>query len=244
MPILVPRPRYQVPNQKMPGPPWVSYGHGGGKNTGHDRTRRHEEYLALTRPTLENYAARHGYELRIPVSDPAPERAHKQWSKVAFINQLLPTCDLLVWIDADAAITDDSIDIATVLPRRRFLGLVEHHYDGQDVPNTGVMVVRAGRRARLFFDEMWGMTQYLETGWHDNAAALEMFGYEFDPAATPMYCHPGRSTSWRRRVQFLGNEWNSIPQDMAPAPRIVHVTGAQSHEKRPELLRAALSWQT
>jgi hypothetical protein len=202
---------------------------------------RHEELLAVTRPSFERYAALHGYDLRIPETDPAPERKHKHWSKVAFINQLLPTCDLLVWIDADAAIVDPSVDIATALPRRRFLGLVEHHYDGQCVPNTGVMVVRSGRRGRRFFEEMWDMTQYLETRWHDNAAVLEMFGYEFDPEATPMYCRPGRSTPWLRRTQFLGNEWNSLPQDMAAAPRIFHVTGAYPFEERVERLRAALS---
>ena len=150
---------------------------------------RHEELLAVTLPSFERYAALHGYELRIPDRDPAPERNHKQWAKVAFINQLLPTCDFLLWIDADAAIVDCSMDIADALPRGRFLGLVEHHYDGQRVPNTGVMAVRSGRPARRFFEQMWNHTQYLETRWHDNAAALEMFGYEFDPEAKPMYCH-------------------------------------------------------
>ena len=155
---------------------------------------KHEEFLAVTRPSFERYAAIHGYELRMPEVDPAPERNHKQWAKVAFINQLLPTCDFLFWIDADAAIVDYSVDIAEELPRRQFLGVVEHRYDGQRVPNTGVMAVRSGRFARRFFHEMWDHTQYLETRWHDNAAALEMFGYEFDPEAKPMYCRPRRDT--------------------------------------------------
>jgi len=205
---------------------------------------RHEEFLEVTRPSFERYAALHGYDLRIPEDDPAPERRHKQWGKVAFINQLLPTCDLLVWIDADAAIVDPSVDIATTLPPRRFLGLVDHHYDGQCVPNTGVMVVRSGRRSRQFFEQMWGMTQYLETRWHDNAAALEMFGYEFDPDATPMRCQPGTTTPWLRRTQILGSEWNSVPQDLSTAPRILHFTGAYPFAERLERLRAAVSRQT
>jgi hypothetical protein len=202
---------------------------------------RCEELLAITRPSFERYASLHGYELCIPDADPAPERNHKQWAKVAFINQLLPTCDFLLWIDSDAAIVDCSIDIADSLPRRRFLGLVEHRYDGQRIPNTGVMAVRSGRSARRFFHEMWNHTQYLETRWHDNAAALEMFGYEFDPEATPMYCHPGNPTSWLRRTHFLGNEWNSLPQDMALMPNIVHVTGAFSFDERVKRLCGALA---
>lgn len=201
---------------------------------------RHEELLAVTRPSFERYAALHGYELRVPDCDPAPERKHKQWAKVAFINQLLPTCDFLFWIDSDAAIVDCSVDIADALPRNRFLGLVEHRYGGQRVPNTGVMAVRSDRYARRFFKEMWNYTQYLETRWHDNAAALEMLGYEFDPEAKPMYCHPVSSTSWLKRTQFLGHEWNSVPQDMAPAPRILHVTATYSFEERVERLRGNL----
>ncbi len=201
---------------------------------------KHQELLAITRPSFERYAALHGYELRIPDTDPAPERNHKQWAKVAFINQLLPTCDFLLWIDSDAAIVDCSIDIADVLPRRRFLGIVEHHYDGQRVPNTGVMAVRSGRPARRFFAEMWNHTQYLETRWHDNAAALKMFGYEFDPDAESMYCRPGTSTPWLRRTHFFGNEWNSLPQDMSLAPFIVHVTGTYPFEERVKRLCGAL----
>lgn len=201
---------------------------------------RHRELLEVTQPSFERYATIHGYELQIPEADPAPERRHKQWSKVAFINSLLPTCDLLFWIDADAAIVDPSVDIATALPRRRFLGLTEHRYDGQSVPNTGVMIVRGGSLGRQFFEEVWDHTEYLETRWHDNAAVLTMFGYAFDPEASPMYCRPGPVTPWRRRTYFLGNEWNSLPQDMAPSPRILHVTGSFAFEERLERLRGAL----
>jgi len=202
---------------------------------------RHEEFLKVTRPSFERYAALHGYELCVPEVDPAPGRRHKQWSKVAFINQLLPVCDLLFWIDCDAAIVDPSVDIATALPRSKFLGLVEHHYGGQSIPNTGVMVVRPGRRGRRFFRDMWGQTEFLETRWHDNAAALKLFGYSFDPEATPMYCRPGRATPWLRGTQFIEHGWNSVPQDMATAPHIIHATGAFSFEERLDRLRSALA---
>jgi hypothetical protein len=119
--------------------------------------------------------------------------------------------------------------------------MVEHHYSGQHVPNTGVMAIRSGKLARRFFDEMWDYTQYLETRWHDNAAALEMLGYEFDPEADPMYCHHTRTTQWLRHTEFLATEWNSVPQDMAASPRVVHVTGAFEFEERLERIRRAVS---
>jgi hypothetical protein len=202
---------------------------------------RHEELLHITRPSFERYAARHGYELCIPFDDPAPERAHKQWAKVALIRRLLPQCDTLVWVDSDAVVVDDSVDIAHAIGRspRRFLGLVEHRYDGQLVPNTGVMVIRSCRSSQRFFDAVWDKNQYLETRWHDNAAVLELMGYEFDPEASPMYCRPGRPTRWGRRVEFMDIEWNSVPCHMAASPRIFHVTGATPWEERRARLQVA-----
>jgi hypothetical protein len=102
-------------------------------------------------------------------------------------------------------------------------------------------VVRNGRRGRKFFQEIWDHTEFLETHWHDNAAVLKMFGYSFDPEASPMYCRPGRSTSWLRNSQFLDLEWNSLPQDMAASPRVLHVTGYFPFDERVERLRRAVS---
>jgi hypothetical protein len=202
-------------------------------------TGLHCDYLAATRPALEEYARKYDYELVVPEEDPAPERKNKQWSKIALIRTLLPDCDALVWIDSDAVIVDSSVDILSALSPRKSLGIVEHHYDGQLVPNTGVIVVRSGRIARQFFDEMWNMTKYLEHGWGDNAATLEMLGYRFDREAIPMVCQPERRTRWRRRVQFLDREWNSIPQDMSPHPHIVHITSSFSHQERLDRLQSA-----
>ena len=201
----------------------------------------HAAFLDVTLPSFERFAELHGYEVRIPEGDPAPERRHKHWAKIAFMNELLPQCDLLFWIDSDAAIVDPSVDIADALPRSKFLGLVEHHYLGQSVPNTGVMIVRGDRRGRRFFEEVWGHTEFLETRWHDNAAVLTMLGYSFDMDANPPPCGPGRTTRWLRRTQFLGNEWNSLPEDMAESPRILHVTGTYAFDDRLDRLRAALA---
>ena len=202
---------------------------------------RHRELLEITRPSFERYAGRHGYELAIPSVDPAPERTHKQWAKIALVRQLLAACDVLVWVDSDVVVVDHTADIADALDPspRRFLGLVEHHYDGQHVPNTGVMVIRSTRSSRRFFDLVWAKTQYLETRWHDNAAVLELLGYEFDPEASPMYCRPRQPTRWRRQTQFLDIAWNSVPCHMAAIPRIVHVTGATPWDERRELLLRA-----
>ncbi len=201
---------------------------------------KHRDLLALSGPTLEHFADRHGYELVIPTRDPAPERRHKQWAKVALVDEYLPACDLLCWIDADAAVVDHSKDLVDDLPDESFLGLVEHRYGSQAVPNTGVMVIRSCRSSRRFFEKVWSMTQFLETRWHDNAAVLELLGYRFDMESSPPRCGPGRSTRWLRNTFFLDREWNSIPEDTATRPRIVHATGSLAFEERFAWLAAAI----
>ena len=123
----------------------------------------HEEFLAITRPSYEGFAT--GTAMSCGRKRTTRRQTGKQdVEKIAYIRDLLPDCDELLWIDSDAAIVDMSGDIALDVPRRRFLSLVEHHYRGQHVPNTGVMFIRSGARADRFFREMWDMTDYLDHG--------------------------------------------------------------------------------
>ena len=63
---------------------------------------------------------------------------------------------------------------------------------------------------------------------------LSLLGYRMQPAVAPV-----RPSVWGLGVSLLDNEWNSIPDDPAPAPRIVHVPGICLDE-RARLLRAAV----
>ena len=200
---------------------------------------RHEELLEIALPSFEAYASRHGYEICLPEGDPAPDRSHKQWAKVAFLNQLLPECEMVVWVDSDAVIVDPTWDMADELPASASLGLVDHHYGGQSVPNTGVMAIRGGAWAEEFFAEVWACTQYLETPWYDNAAVLHLMGYRLDLEGDNRECLAGPPTRWSGGIHLMDLAWNSIPEDPAPEPRIVHVTTAHSWETRLEALRAA-----
>ena len=76
---------------------------------------RHQALLDVTLPSFERFAALHGYEVRYPDTDPAPERGEGPWGKIAFINTLLPTCDVLFWIDADDLSSQVTIGITCVL---------------------------------------------------------------------------------------------------------------------------------
>jgi hypothetical protein len=100
--------------------------------------------LDVSSETFRLYADRYGYELVLHHDQLEPTR-HPAWSKVCVILDALSRYELVFWVDADAAIVDASRDVADELAPRSLLGLVAHEYEGQQIPNCGVMVVRNDR---------------------------------------------------------------------------------------------------
>ena len=202
----------------------------------------HEALLEISRPTFAAYAQRHGYELI--TSTQGDPRRPPAWSKVPMLLEALASFELVVWIDADAVIVDGRDDIAAELERDRFLGLVRH--GEQAVPNTGVMVWRAGAPAVELLDRTWSARRFVHHPWWENAALLSALGYDLPSALEPRWrrlrrrrfrlAHPSPLLAG---VQFLPLEWNSVYLDRADEPRIVHCVGVPV-EQRARDMRAAL----
>lgn len=193
----------------------------------------HEELLALTGKTFRSYAERHGYDLDLRTELVAKDRP-ASWSKVRLILDDLESYDVAFWIDADAMIVDDSVDVTTPLDGRS-LGMVAHEIDGQRIPNFGVWVARGDRPTRRFLEQVWAQTQYVEHRWWENAAVLHLLGYELEPQVRQL-----RHTRFERRIAWLGTEWNSLVNAAAASPRIVHYPG-HDQEARLQHLGAWLA---
>ena len=120
----------------------------------------------------------------------------------------------------------DDLDIADALAEDRFLSLVQHRFDGQDLLNTGVMIWRGGDRARAFLDAVWDNRAFIQHPWWENAALADLLGYrvDMDPARLELT----KPSPWVTGVQYLPLEWNSIDRDSAAVPRI---------RRRPSMVR-------
>jgi hypothetical protein len=159
--------------------------------------------LALARQTIEPYARRHGYDLRlhsevVDSSRPAP------WSKIKILRDLVERYELVVWLDADLVIVDARVDLASELEEGKLLYLVEHRGRDWQMPNTGVMMLRGGAEAAAFLDAVWELRQHVNHRWWENAAVCELLGYQLDP---PL---PARATPTFERTKFISQSWNSI----------------------------------
>jgi galactosyl transferase GMA12/MNN10 family len=177
-----------------------------------------EHLLRLASRSFGPYARRHGYDLHLHAdvvdrSRPAP------WSKIPILRELVDSYETVVWVDADAVIVDGRVDIAEELVPDRFLYLAEHVVRSGPRPNTGVMMLRGGRKAAAFLDAVWALDKYTEHRWWENAAVCELLGYDVDP--------PRRlgSTPWREQTQFISGRWNWIYDARVRAAHIRHFPG-------------------
>jgi galactosyl transferase GMA12/MNN10 family len=192
--------------------------------------------LALASRSFRRYAARHGYELELHTETldrtrPAP------WSKVVLLRELARSHDLLLWLDADLVIVDDSTDIAEELEEGRFLYLVEHHTKEGRMPNSGVMLLRGGEATIAFLEDVYAQEDLVSHRWWENAAICRLLGYELDPIG------PGTPTPlFSELTKLISPRWNSIPDAPARQPRIKHYPGYSLKARallmaRDELLR-------
>jgi galactosyl transferase GMA12/MNN10 family len=181
------------------------------------------DLLAISSITFEAYAALHGYDLRLATELLDPERP-PAWSKIALVRHLLERYDEVLWVDADAIFLDISEDIAGLVHSDKDLYLVEHVYEEDESwrsANTGVFLVRSTRWARRFFDRVWASEQYIDHPWWENAAVLDLLGYELPPDLTPP--RKVRQTEFDAHVELIDLEWNSTEgASLAPRPRIRH----------------------
>jgi hypothetical protein len=214
------------------------------------------DLLAVSGRTFAPYAERHGYDLHLRGELLAPELP-PPWSKVPLILELLADHDLVVWIDADAAVVDPSRDIADELRDGAELYLVEHRIGANRIPNTGVLMVRGGGIAERALATVWEARHRRPHAWFEQAPLARLLGYRLPPALGTgplaaayrlarrrlgrdlIAAGPVRGTPLRAATELLGNEWNSIQYDPAPAPRIRHYPGEPIADRRAALERDA-----
>jgi hypothetical protein len=205
----------------------------------------HEALLEVSEPTFRAYAERHGYDL--VVGREVDPRRPPAWSKVRMLQQLLAEFELVVWIDADAVIVDGNADIAGELEPDEQFGLVEHHRGEERIPNTGVMVWRAGDFAHELLAKVWSATRFIDHPWWENAALVDALGYDVPRFSRlerllpgrPRPCRPARPSPYLAGTRFLAPEWNWAYLSRVENPRIVHCVGVPVEQRLADM-RAAL----
>ena len=195
-------------------------------------TGPHEELYEVSGPTFERFARHHGYDLIVAHHELSGSRP-PPWGKLALLRELVDSYDRVVWIDADAVVVDPVGDIFETMGPLHALCLATHHYQGAEIPNMGVIATTGARWTKRFLERLWASEHYIDHKWWENAAALELLGYDVEAPRADT-----RRRTWAsRRVGQLDLSWNSISLDPAPRPRIVHFPGMTQHDRLVEMRR-------
>jgi hypothetical protein len=183
-----------------------------------------EKHVAMLRsmaPTIGYYCGRHGMDSLLLPNTRFDSSRPPAWDKVILIRNLLEYYETVLWIDSDAIICDPRHDIRDELDPACPMHIVAHRYDGRVNPNTGVWAVQRDERAIDLLEEMWSHTELVDNPWWEQAALMDLIGYD------PRGCSsiPFGPPPFARLVRFLDRKWNSIRQDPAESPVIKHFPG-------------------
>ncbi len=139
--------------------------------TAHDKN--YASLAAITYPSVERYAKKHGYSL---LYDDDVTETHKDACKIALYNEALSTGqfgadDVFVWVDTDALIMNSDVRIEQIvyghMPRS------VHYLIGCDVNglNSGVFIARFSPEAHLFLTVATSMSAAM--GWADQEGIIQ-----------------------------------------------------------------------
>lgn len=165
--------------------------------------------------------------------------------------------EYLLWVDADAFFVRTDLDVLLNLPENKDLFLVKHictlgpiddHpglYLQADRPNSGVMLVKCSDWSLYFFKCIWGMVEYLNHPWWEQAALHKLLGFNFEISGGKEKNNFDQSLM--SRVAWLSGIWNCVPtsamgDDDEPVvknpvnPVIIHYAG-MPNERRLEKMR-------
>jgi hypothetical protein len=193
----------------------------------------HERLLDIAARSFRPYAKRHGYDLHLHTKSADLSRP-PHWTKIRILRDLIERYETVVWLDSDLVLVDGRADIARELEAGYFLYLVEHAYNDERVPNTGVMVLRSGEMAARFLDDAWALDEHVEHEWAEQGAIMELLGYNLTSK------RPGIETAYRAQTKLISPRWNSVFFAPARRPRIRHFAAWPTRTRTAAMLAATV----
>lgn len=177
----------------------------------------HVEYLDITRPTFQAWAKKHGYHY-IEAGNFEVQRP-PAWYKVPLLKAALRDHDEAIFIGADLVIVDGMDDFAPYVPKDKWQAMVKHNTGDGEVPNDDMWFVR--KEMIPWLDKVWAKTEWLHHGWWEQAALLNLMGYN-----VPQPTYLKAPTELYEHTHFLDNSWNVHKWDnpQPQYPRFQHAT--------------------
>lgn len=184
----------------------------------------YERMLEITYPYMHKYGLKHGYTVsKVNPNVIIDKDRHPSWWKLeAILRGALCSADIILWLDADVLIIDNTHDIANEL-ENHITGLVVHENQVHGrVPNCGVWLLR--KEFVPYILKMSREDNYPTSNriWEQAALIKIMNGTINFPIKLP----ETKPFPWKE----LSQEWNHTQQ--TKNTRFFHATGSKNLEDR------------
>ncbi|WP_426527893.1 hypothetical protein [Bradyrhizobium sp. McL0615] len=155
------------------------------------------------------------------------------WEKIRLIRELFADYDAVFWIDSDAVIIDDSVDIAEEIEADKWLYITESYGH----INAGVFLILQCAQSKRFLDDIWSRTAFIFHIFWEQAAMLDLLGFKVSKELNVVKVRP---SPYETGIKIIDPSWNSIPPNGVTPARIRHYAG-RSHLERVEQMTLSTS---
>lgn len=181
-----------------------------------------QRLASVSRPLWQEYAHRRGASFYWPQQVRELGRP-AAWSKIALLQAALKENDVALWVDSDCMPLRFEEDIFSEVHPGTDVALVLDAYDGEDIPNTGVMVVRSTTASFEFLDKVWNQRDLIEHAWWENAAVIRVLGFSSSKIAGEALLPIDGL-----RVQYIAKKWNQTFSNLIGGASFIHFPGVQN----------------
>lgn len=178
----------------------------------------YEDMSKMTYPLIEKYAKKYNADCKLIKFEETERPA--SWEKIPLIQNYLKEYDIVLWIDSDIVIINDSVDIFNLIQDDKIQYMVQHYVMDFVVPNAGMWMLK--REMLEYLDTIWNNNKYLNHGWWEQAALIELMGFEVSPYRADLK----NPTKLYHKTKLLEQKWNHHPNDLQRVndPFFIHVT--------------------
>lgn len=179
------------------------------------------QLLDMSRITFIDYAKKWDYDF-VEVKESWDESRPYAWTKLLAIRDLLDKYDFVFYVDSDALILRDDIDVATIA-HTDFAWPVGP-VNGRICPSAGIMAIRSSESSKKLFDLAYCQNDLIYNGWWEQAALMRILQYE-DPRDHERHWSEFNLDKLQIGITELDSSWNSTIQEFASDPIIRHFAG-------------------
>ena len=186
-----------------------------------------EDNFKKSSPLFLEYAQKHGYDYFVPNLESFskwrkenPDKCYA-WLKLPLLSDLLSRYDLVLWLDADIVIMDNTTDILSKAGQSP-MSMVVHRVKKGWHPNTGVWLLRKEAKSIIDSIDIKTHIPYHVKRWYEQVALHRHFGMDLwtFPLNTP------KTDDWSElpyKFNAIKPDERAIPEDAA----FIHAAGFQ-----------------